>query len=229
MFDSFSVQGFRGFAKKTAIRFDRARHYDFNEGLVKDGRVKHALLYGPNGCGKSSLTEAIMDIQINRNLVRGQGVSLMGNPNSFLNGDCEKEATFRYEFSFEGGGKLIYEYGKPSFFEVAWERMSMDGETVLDRKGPEIKCHIPGTENVNFRSMAPNVSAFFYLANFLSFPEDSIYGQLVDFVDRMLWFRSLLQGNESQSGAIVPGPEFITDVIARDGRIKELEKQEILE
>ena len=223
MLDSFSVQGFRGFAKRTEIRFDRPRHYDFNEGLIKDGRVNHALLYGPNGCGKSSLTEAIIDIQVNRNLVRGKISLPPGNPLSFLNGDGAKEAVFRYEFSFGEGKRLVYEYGKPSPFEVSWEKMEVNGEVVLDKRGASVECSVPGTENINFQAISPQVSAFFSLANFLSFPHDSLYGQLVDFVDRMLWFRSLMEGNESQFGPIVPGPEFISDVVVRDGRIKELQ------
>lgn len=223
MLDSFSVQGFRGFAKRTEIRFDRPRHYDFNEGLIKNGRVNHALLYGPNGCGKSSLTEAIIDIQVNRNLVRGKISLPPGNPLSFLNGDGAKEAVFRYEFSFGEGKRLVYEYGKPSPFEVSWEKMEVNGEVVLDKRGASVECSVPGTENINFQAISPQVSAFFSLANFLSFPHDSIYGRLIDFVDRMIWFRSLMEGNESQFGAIVPGPEFITDAIARDGRIKELQ------
>lgn len=219
MLDSFSVQGFRGFAKRTEIRFDRPRHYDFNEGLIKDGRVNHALLYGPNGCGKSSLTEAIIDIQVNRNLVRGKISLPPGNPLSFLNGDGAKEAVFRYEFSFGEGKRLVYEYGKPSPFEVSWEKMEVNGEVVLDKRGASVECSIPGTENINFQAISPQASAFFSLANFLSFPHDSLYGQLVDFVDRMLLLRPLPNEEESR-----PRLEDMADEIAREGIIKELKE-----
>ena len=61
MLKKFRVKGFKNF--KDEIEFDlTAGGYDFNQEAVKDGIVKNAVVYGPNGCGKSNLGRAIFDI-----------------------------------------------------------------------------------------------------------------------------------------------------------------------
>ena len=61
MLKRFEVENFKGF--KDRIVFDlSARDYSFNQELVGGGLVKHALIYGKNGIGKSSLGLALFDI-----------------------------------------------------------------------------------------------------------------------------------------------------------------------
>ena len=61
MLRKFECRGFKGF--KDWISFDlQVSDYPLNKGIIKNGVVNKALIYGRNGSGKSNLGIAIFDL-----------------------------------------------------------------------------------------------------------------------------------------------------------------------
>ncbi len=63
MLKRFEVTNFKNFKEKFVFDLSDTKNYSFNEECVENGIVKTGLIYGANGCGKSNLGYAIMDIK----------------------------------------------------------------------------------------------------------------------------------------------------------------------
>jgi AAA15 family ATPase/GTPase len=62
MLTRFEVKNFKNFKDNFVLDFTKTKNYNFNPECVKDGVVNKAIIYGPNGIGKSNLGFAIFDI-----------------------------------------------------------------------------------------------------------------------------------------------------------------------
>ena len=96
MLKKFSVTNFRQF--NDTLEFDlTSSNYAFNQGCVKDGIVKFALIYGENGTGKTNLGKAIFD-----SVSHLTDFTSMKSEKYFLNANSNKPtALFRFEFLFK--------------------------------------------------------------------------------------------------------------------------------
>ena len=193
MIKRFSVSSFKNFRDTVTIDFSSTRDYDFNKHLIKNGLVNKALLYGKNGCGKSNLGFAIMDIA--NHLTDNQR-----NPAHYLfslNGDCvSNEMVFRYEFLF-GKDEVTYEYSKNEQMALLRESIHVNGKLVfsynyktnkMDSSLEEISAI--NREVLRHRNMANSVIKTIYGFSSL-LPEDSPIKRIYEFANRMLWFRSV--------------------------------------
>lgn len=128
MLKRLEIENFRGFQNRVAFDLTAGR-YDFCPELVRDGFVKNAIVYGPNGIGKNALGLAIFDLVLHLtdkkpfepkqvlpyvNLESGQLV-----------------ASFKYVFAF-AAGEVVYEYAKFDPVSLAWERLSVNDECLLE-------------------------------------------------------------------------------------------------
>ena len=106
MLKSFEVENFRGFQNR--LKFDfKAGKYDFNSEMESDGVVKNAIVYGPNGIGKSALGLALFDIILHLTDKRHfEPQRLLPYRNLNRANDL---TSFKYVFTFDGD-EVIYEY-----------------------------------------------------------------------------------------------------------------------
>ena len=65
MLKRFEVENFKGFKDRIVFDFS-ARDYSFNQELIGAGLVMHALIYGKNGIGKSSLGTFFVADEVSR-------------------------------------------------------------------------------------------------------------------------------------------------------------------
>ena len=194
MLERFSVSNFRGFEKE--VVFDlRSGSYGFNQGVVYNGLVKNALVYGINGSGKSSLGIALFDIsRILTDNAKIHDRYLL--PYHNLN-NASRIVKFKYEFQF-GGSHVEYAYAKLSPDEIAEERVSVDGEVKLiaSHRRKAMRVTFDGLESLQRPKLDGKLSLVKYIVSHTPTGSVPILEQLVDFANRMLWYRSLSYGND---------------------------------
>lgn len=221
MLKRFEVCGFRAF--KDRIIFDlSAREYEFNRDLVQNGIVKNAMVYGPNGIGKSCLGFAIFDIV--SHLSDNKSLSpkyLAEYQNIGLKSD--DPVSFRYVFDIDGD-EIAYEYAKTAQQELLRERLDVNGREVLKWNFADASdCNVEILTRKGLRvDLSDNkLSIIKYI--FRNSPTGTmpLVERLMAFVDGMLWYRSLSDGN-SYAG-ITNGSAIIDNEICRQGKVSGLQ------
>ena len=95
MLTKFSVMNFRNFKEKLVVDFEDKHGYQFNTIATKNGIISKSIVFGKNGCGKSSLGFALFDIVITITDLYAE--PKLYDVNNFLNADSEKNyAEFIY-------------------------------------------------------------------------------------------------------------------------------------
>lgn len=223
MLTKFSVENYKSFNKKISIDLTRARDYDFNKTAIKNGIIKDAVIFGSNGCGKSNFSLALFDIV--PTLTDKQFDPLQMDPSSFLNFDSKKKyATFCYEFLYNNH-KISYEYKKSGPRIIIEEQLICDNH-VIYKCNTQTKCFEEyqldsiGYDSFNKENYEFDLPFLRFMRNNTSHKEDSIIKFIFEFVNKMLWFRSL-QTN-SYIG-VKNGTEFVTPWIIENNYVKEFE------
>lgn len=194
MLIKFSTKNFKKFKEELVYDLRKVRNYSFNEKSIQDKTINIALIYGSNGSGKSNLGFAIFDI-INH-LTDGEKLLSMYSEYLYGNGILDDKAEFKYEFKF-GEDIIEYKYLKKNTHLAIREELTLNGKLVLklDRESFEKEIHIKEAENLNLDNIFENkISILKYIFNNVLFEENSIYLKLKEFINSMLWFRSI-QGN----------------------------------
>lgn len=220
MLRRFEVENFRGFEKRLVWDLTAGR-YDFNPQVESEGLVKNAIVYGPNGSGKSSLGVALFDI-IYHLTDKSRMPIRMVVPYQNLN-RLKSEVLFRYEFQF-GSDRVVYEYSKFSPGEMVWERLSSNGERLIEYDYyDETKCFVPeslvGGLNIELPDNKLSVLKYIYRNT----PTNKIptVTKLVRFCENMLWYRSLSEGN--MFAGFQNGSADLEEILYQSGRTKEFE------
>lgn len=195
MLKRLEVENFRGFRNRVAFDLAAGR-YDFCPEGVKAGLVKNVLVYGPNGIGKSALGLAVFDLVLHLTDKRPFEPKQIV-PYANLESGCA-EVRFKYVFSLPAG-EVVYEYGKIDPVSLIWERLSVNGEKLLEYDFQNhdrvfIKDGLVGSLNVSL----PDNRLSFVKYIFRNTPTDTVpaVAQLVTFCEKMLWYRSLSDGNQ---------------------------------
>lgn len=218
MLTRFEVEYFKAFCGHLVFDF-KARDYAFNPGLIKNGIVKNALVYGPNGIGKSCLGLALFDLishltdkkQINP-------VYLVGYQNFSV--PPERPVRFKYCFDFDGN-KIVYEYAKSAARELLWEKFEVNGGLVVDWDyfNPAIRSlTFPGAARLTVDLPDNKLSVIKYLRRNLPTGTVPMLDKMVAFADGMLWYRSLSEGN-AYAGFQSGGRAFLGDQICKAGKL----------
>ncbi|MCL2571154.1 MAG: AAA family ATPase [Defluviitaleaceae bacterium] len=194
MLKLFEVEGFKNFSHRFVLDFSDMRDYQYNEHCIKDGLLKSGIIYGKNSSGKSNFSLAVFDIVAH---LTGNNVSpgLYDNYNNDVSGGAA--AQFRYVFRF-GEDEVDYSYAKISSKSLAKEKLILNGKTIMS-----VGYKMPGFDFYGtwegLQSLAPTLNFSFYkdgsvlkyaLNNTALEAEHPLY-KMMDFVSRMLWFRSL--------------------------------------
>lgn len=194
MLKRFTVENFKGFQNK--LTFDlTARDYEFNQKLVRDGIVSKAIIYGPNGIGKTSLGIALFDIiahLTDKERIRTQYLTNYRN----LESD-RKEITFSYLFVFDHD-EVLYEYTETDIDELTWEKLTINDRVVIDYDFFDparqmVDKNWVGDLNIGLTDNKLSVVKYVYR----NLPTGTIplLTRMVQFCDNMLWYRCLSDGN----------------------------------
>lgn len=214
MIKKFSVKNFKNFKEKLVLDFSKVRDYEFNQSLIKNGLVNKMLLYGPNNSGKSNLGAALMDITTH--LTDNYGIDNLIYA-YYLNGDFVDEVVeFKYEFLF-GDKEITYSYKKNAQMKLLTEELKENGELLFkyNYENNNYENNILEAQTLVIskkdQSMQPSISTLKYIfANTLYWPDDSAVKLLMDFVNNMLWFRSL---KYNEFTGVMPNREDLHDYI----------------
>lgn len=192
MLEKFSVKNYKNFKNEISIDFTEKHDYKFNENCIKDGVLNKIIIFGDNGVGKSNFGYALFDIVgtlTDKNTMPFQG-------NDFLNADSDsKVAEFSYEFKFDND-IVKYNYKKSEFKKIVFEELYINNDKIYDydflKKSFGISnMSLINAETLNFEYYESNIAILRYIANNTTQTDKSIIKKIMQFVTKMLWFRSL--------------------------------------
>ncbi len=222
MLKSLEVSNFKGFKDKVLFSMEQSKNYEFNSNLIKDGVINKAIIYGKNGVGKSNLGLAIFDIVTNIT-----DIDVTKNYfNNYINANHpEKPASFIFTFKF-GESEVIYEYEKSEFKQLVSEILKINGREVIKydrRTGSKAVFNLKGTETLRDDMGETSVSVISFVKNNAILDdndENDLFYEFLNFVDRMLYFRSL---DENRFIGIENGSRNICQDIVEHGNVKDFE------
>ncbi len=194
MLTKFSVTNYRGFKNRIEWDLARSSNYSFNTEAVVDGIIKNGIIYGPNGAGKSNFGLAIFDIANHLS-------HKWKKPDYYLNYACAyghgSPVEFEYSFSL-GGHILLYRYSKVARElkgNIVREQLTVDGEDVLLKDNGTLEISeefgLSAMAIENLKDSANNISIVNYLLSSVPLAKGHALLLLRDFVENMLFFRSL--------------------------------------
>lgn len=201
MLVKFSVKNFRGFKDKITWDLSNAKEYTFNPDVIdkdkkiKNGIIKNGIIYGPNGCGKTSFSLAIFDI-VNHLTQKWKKSDYYRN---FANVGHENDLVeFEYVFRFNNQ-ILDYKYSKNINGYILSEELQVDKNMVFkkDVGGFNSNTEFPMDQNIitNLLNSINNVSVVNYIMTSYPLSKEHYLLNLQQFVNSMLWFRCL-EGRE---------------------------------
>lgn len=190
MLKLFEVTGFKNFEDTLRLDFTDVRDYHFNEACTEGGLLKKLIVYGKNASGKTNLGLALFDLvsHLTSNNVTP------GLYDYYLNVNNKAGyATFHYVFSFDTG-EVDYTYRKNEKQELLYERVLLDQKKLFqydyeDKRGDlsGLSAMLP-TLNLSFRG---DDSILKYAISNSALDDAHPLYQMLRFVSKMLWFRSL--------------------------------------
>lgn len=218
----FEVENYKNFQHKITLDFSDIRDYKFNAKCIRDGLVKNAIIYGKNAVGKTNFGRAVFDITyhlVDKN--RDPQVQLC-----YSNADSmDKRAKFCYTFISEGR-EIVYSYKKEEADQVVYEALQIDGELVFsfdfnNNKGDFSNLAKFGLETLNWEFRDNGISLLRYMANNLALDSKHPIMSLMRFVNGMLWFCSLGNGNNYIGFSTVI--ESMAEYIIKNGFVHDFE------
>ena len=221
MLKLFECENFKGFKDKISFNL-QCGNYDFNKKLTKNGVVNKAIIFGINGSGKSNLGIAIFDIVSHLTDKQRMPSNYLF---SYLNLDSDKEfATFKYVFNFDGD-EIVYEYGKQNPTYLIYEKLTLNGKEILNYNY-FIKDNNFISENLkkdlNIDLIDNKISIIKYIYKNTLTDNDSPITKLVQFVEGMLWYRCLSDGNNY--AGFENGASSLDEALYQSGKLKDFEE-----
>jgi AAA15 family ATPase/GTPase len=221
MLKKLSVKNFRNFKEWIEIDLTTDKAYEFSTKAISDGIVKHGIIYGKNGHGKSNLGLAILDIA--SHLTDGSLISTVKT--NYINANSiDKIAHFKYEFIFDGVD-VVYEYGKEKCEQVIYEILTIRGEKVIsiDRRISDIaEYRLAGSSALKNDFSGRSISAVKFVGANSLLDENKInqtFLTFLKFVEGMVFFRTLSRAREFQ-GLVVDSQRISQSIIEQDKLIE---------
>ncbi|MBO5100699.1 MAG: ATP-binding protein [Spirochaetaceae bacterium] len=219
MLAKFAVTNFRGFDKRIEINLTRTRNYDFNTFAIKNNIVKNGILYGQNGCGKSNFSLAMFDI-VYHLTQKFKSPTYLANY-AYASGQS-KLLTFEYTFIFDNQ-TVDYIYSKDSRGTLQEEKLIVENKQIFNRRMGTFEIDLsvfPMEEHIkqNLSKNANNVSIINFLLTSYPLNENNYLIKLQNFVNSMLWFRSL---EEKEFIGLETNIYILDEYIIRNNLLKE--------
>lgn len=216
MLSKFEVKNFKNFNENFVFDLS-ASDYEFNKECIKNGLVNKALIYGPNGCGKSNLGLAIFDI-VSHITDKEKGLEFYTN---YLNAENNNEiAEFYYKFKFDNNF-VEYYYSKLSLEEITSETLLINGKKVISfdrKKDSEIFLSLEGTETLNKDLKQNKISVIKYIKNNSNLnienKTNQVFIEFYDFVNKFLFTKNL--EIRTYIGYEIGSKSVINDIIERN-------------
>ena len=192
MLCKFKVKGYKCFDEE--IEFDLEKHndYQFNKNMIKNGVINKAIIYGKNGSGKTNIGLAIFDIIFHLTDKNKNMESKISQ--NYINIDSKhKYVEFYYEFLINND-RIIYKYGKENLYKIVYEEVICNEKTIIDydfSNPNKREINIEEAKNLNFKYNDDDISIVKYICNNTILKKDNPLSRLMDFVNGMLWFRSV--------------------------------------
>ena len=190
MIKLFEVSGFKNFKDTITLDFSDVRDYKFNSQCITKGLIGKSIIYGKNSIGKSNFGLALFDI-----------VSHLSSKNVtpnlydyYLNvAGLNEYAEFHYVFQFDKDS-IDYRYRKDENQDLIYEKLVLNGSLLYEYHYQKKKGTTEGIRNI-----APTLNWAFqdtdcilkYVVNNTVLDDSHPLRQMIRFVNRMLWFRSL--------------------------------------
>lgn len=217
MLRKFAVTGYRGFKDRLEFDLTHPHEYEFNSHVIRDGIISSGVIYGINGSGKSSLGFGIFDIV--GLLTDYQLAEPMKDKTSYINAQTLRyRAKFEYEFQLSGQ-VIRYEYEKPAPDEISQEEVFVDGVSILKRTSDGVNFTL--NPELKFPELQPSMSAVRYIYRNTPLSQNSPIAQIVLFVEKMLWFRSL---NSRGYCGYTTGGAKLTEALYTMDKVREFEE-----
>ncbi len=191
MIKKFTVKNFKNFKELLVLDFTKVRDYTFNEELIKNGLINKLLIYGKNNSGKSNLGAAIMDIT--RHLTDNYHENLLYD--YYTCGDSiEENAEFTYEFLFKNK-EIKYFYKKNAHAQLVYEELFVNEKLwfAFNYVTGEFDNAIEEATTIDLSKRTnKEMSALKFLYNnTIYWSSNNPLYLMMNFVNNMLWFRSL--------------------------------------
>ena len=221
MLKEFSVRNFRGF--KNTIKFNlTAKDYEFNPNIIKNGIVNKAIIYGKNGVGKSNLGKAIFDIIFH---LTDKTKTATINPITYFNLESEnKIAEFKYIFKFDND-LVKYSYTRKNLGILCSEELYFNEEKIISVNYDAYNEKYINEKYVNnlFNTdiNLGGLSLIKYIYRNTNLDKLELLSKMMTFVDNMLWFRCLSDGNSFMgfSNSVTN----LDEVLAQTNSVKEFQ------
>lgn len=195
MLVKFQVKNFKKFKDEIIFDLSNIRNYSFNEEVIKNKILNTALIYGGNGSGKSNLGFAIFDIIFHT--TDNEKVGEFYTNYLYGNGISADKAEFNYTFKF-GNNVFSYRYTKGDYEVLVEEELVVNGKQVLylNRETNEVYLSIEEAGTLKIENILNiNLSLLKFFFNNAILNENSDYLKLWNFLNSMLWFRSIRKDN----------------------------------
>lgn len=220
MLKEFSVENFKNFKEKIIVDLSKVREYTFNAHLIKNNLINKMLIYGANNSGKSNLGTAMMNITTHlTDKLSDNGAYVYS-----INGNSDNlEINYSYVFKFNDK-ELKYCYSKNYLNQLVKEELKVEDNIIFKYDYLEEK-YVNNIEealtiDISKRTNKEMSVLKYIYANTLYFKDESPVKLLFDFVNNMLWFRSL-RSNEFMGG--LSNGEDLDDFIINNGLVKDFE------
>lgn len=191
MLKKFAVTNYRGFENRIELNLSEPSNFEFNSFAIKKRIVKDLIIYGPNGSGKSNIGFALFDI-VNHLTQKEKPKTPYIN---FTHAESPEDTFFEYEFLFDDD-IIKYTYSKTSSGILSYEKLTVSGTLYIEKNSKKLFFNpdlftIQPSVIEKLHQQANNISVISYLMSSYPLLQNSPIMKLVDFVNRMLWFRCL--------------------------------------
>ena len=162
MLTKFCVENFRAFPNRLEFNLAHPGNYEFNTDVIQNGSVSKAMVYGFNGCGKSSLGLAMLDITTH--LTDNQRIERRNATYRNLDSAVGTPVSFEYSFCFDGT-EVVYSYQKENADTLLNESLRIGKDEVIryDFANHFGFVRLEGTETLRIESSESNISRVKYV------------------------------------------------------------------
>lgn len=194
MLESVKFKNFKSFTAETFIDLKSSKIEYLNEiNVSKDGILKGCSFYGSNASGKTNALNAItilLDLLFKQYII---------TPDSFTKFNNEKKMWFEYTFKIDEH-RLVYFFAFDRDKGITDEKLTQDGETLLDRQIGSAKSFI--TENTDYDEVDRNTlflrNIYFntkfagkpILTKWFEYLKNSIFFNPIRAISRLVYFDS---------------------------------------